>query len=93
MKTKEEILYDVAGLIYTEHPKVIEAMTDFAKEYHTEQLRLCGVGSSYVVFEDGKNQGVDGLVQLSISLPTIEGARNYAKSWKNKELRIYKLIE
>ena len=40
---KEEILYEKAGLIYTEHPKVIEAMTEFAKQYHKEQLILSGV--------------------------------------------------
>ena len=45
---KEEILYEKAGLIYTEHPKVIEAMTEFAKQYHKEQLILSGVVSSAI---------------------------------------------
>mgnify|MGYP003655199031 CR=1 FL=1 len=47
---KEEILYEKAGLIYTEHPKVIEAMTEFAKQYHKEQLILSGV-SNFVIQE------------------------------------------
>ena len=51
---KEEILYEKAGLIYTEHPKVIEAMTEFAKQYHKEQLILSGVGSSFIWVKDQK---------------------------------------
>jgi len=34
--TKEEILYETAGLIYTEHPKVIKALTKFAEAYAKE---------------------------------------------------------
>ncbi|WP_372937547.1 hypothetical protein [Seonamhaeicola sp.] len=43
MKKPEEILYNVAGLVYTEHPKVIDAMKEFAKEYHKKQLSINGV--------------------------------------------------
>jgi len=51
------------------------------------------VSGSYVVFQDGASEGVEGLVQLSITLPTLEGARNYVKHWKDRKLYIYKLVE
>jgi len=49
------------------------------------------VSSSYVVFEDSLDN--DGLVQLSVTLPTLERAREYIKSWKHKRLYIYLLVE
>tara|TARA_R110000851_G_scaffold109557_1_gene231932 strand:+ start:209 stop:454 length:246 start_codon:yes stop_codon:yes gene_type:complete len=40
---KEEILYEKTGLIYTEHPKVIEAMTEFADTHLKEQFAIYSV--------------------------------------------------
>ena len=37
---REEILYEKTGLIYTEHPKIIEAMNEYAEKHSTEQLNL-----------------------------------------------------
>jgi hypothetical protein len=47
--------------------------------------------NSYVVFENSQEQ--DGLVQLSITLPTLEKAREFVKAYKTKTLYIYQLIE
>lgn len=41
--TKEEILYEKTGMIYTEHPKVMEAMTEFADTHLKEQFDIYGV--------------------------------------------------
>lgn len=52
---------------------------------------LGAVSGSYVVFENSQEQ--DGLVQLSVTLPTLERAREYVKAWKSKRLYIYLLVE
>jgi hypothetical protein len=49
------------------------------------------VKGSYVVFENSHEH--EGLVQLSVTLPTLERAREYVKAWKNKRLYIYLLVE
>ena len=49
------------------------------------------LNDSYVVFENSHE--CDTLIQLSTSLPTLEKAREYVKSWKNLNLSIYKFIE
>lgn len=56
------------------------------------QLSCLGdVSGSYIVFEDSQEQ--EGLVQLSVTLPTLERAREYVKAWKSKRLYIYLLVE
>ena len=52
---------------------------------------LGAVSGSYVVFENSQEQ--EGLVQLSVTLPTLERAREYVNSWKSKRLYIYLLVE
>ena len=52
---------------------------------------LGAVSGSYVVFENSHEQ--EGLVQLSVTLPTLERAREYVKAWKSKQLYIYLLVE
>jgi hypothetical protein len=52
---------------------------------------LGAVSGSYVVFENSHEQ--EGLVQLSVTLPTLERAREYVKDWKSKRLYIYLLVE
>lgn len=52
---------------------------------------LGAVSRSYVVFENSQEQ--EGLVQLSVTLPTLERAREYVKAWKSKRLYIYLLVE
>jgi len=48
----------------------------------------------YYVFEDGyENYGIDGKVQLSKRFKELEDAKNYSKSWKNKNTYILALIE
>ena len=49
------------------------------------------LGGSYVVFEDSHEH--EALMQLSVTLPTLERAREYVKGWKNKKLYIYLLVE
>jgi hypothetical protein len=49
------------------------------------------VSDSYIVFEDSQEQ--EGLIQLSVTLPTLERSRDYVKEWKIKKLYIYKLVE
>ena len=52
---------------------------------------LGAVSGSYVVFEDSHEH--DALIQLSVTLPTLERAREYVKAWKSKKLYIYLLVE
>jgi hypothetical protein len=52
---------------------------------------LGAVNGSYVVFEDSHEHKA--LMQLSVTLPTIERAREYVKGWKSKKLYIYMLVE
>jgi hypothetical protein len=56
-----------------------------------EELIQTSVSGSYIVFEN--SQAEDGLVQLSVTLPTLERAREFVKGWKSKELYIYLLVE
>jgi hypothetical protein len=52
---------------------------------------LGAVSGSYVVFEDSHEH--EALIQLSVTLPTLERAREYVKGWKSKKLYIYLLVE
>jgi hypothetical protein len=52
---------------------------------------LGAVSGSYVVFEDSHEH--EALIQLSVTLPTLERAREYVKGWKSKNLYIYLLVE
>jgi hypothetical protein len=58
---------------------------------------LGDVSGSYVVFEESYEQ--DGLVQLSVTIPTLEEAREFVKDCQShaniftKELYIYLLVE
>ena len=52
---------------------------------------LGAVSGSYVVFEDSHEH--EALIQLSVTLPTLERAREYVKAWKSKKLYIYLLVE
>ncbi len=64
------------------------------KEDYTKKLQQADVSDSYVVFEDSYDN--EGLVQLSVTLPTLEKAREYVKAWKDlksKQLYIYMLVE
>ena len=65
MKNKEQILYLKSGLVYTEFPKVIEAMVEYAKQYHAQQLILSGVSNRRELliatlhgWQDYKDQGI-----------------------------------
>ena len=60
-------------------------------ENENEPSCLGAVSGSYVVFENSHEQ--EGLVQLSVTLPTLERAREYVKAWKSKRLYIYLLVE
>ena len=60
-------------------------------ENESQPSCLGAVSGSYVVFEDSQEQ--EGLVQLSVTLPTLERAREYVKAWKSKRLYIYLLVE
>ena len=53
--------------------------------------RLAAVSGSYVVFEDSHEH--EALIQLSVTLPTLERAREHVKAWKSKKLYIYLLVE
>ena len=52
---------------------------------------LGAVSGGYVVFEDSHEH--EALIQLSVTLPTLERAREYVKGWKSKKLYIYLLVE
>ncbi len=52
---------------------------------------LGDVSGSYVVFEDSHEH--EALMQLSVTLPTLERAREFIKGWKSKKLYIYLLVE
>jgi hypothetical protein len=60
-------------------------------EAESQPSCLGAVSGSYVVFENSHEQ--EGLVQLSVTLPTLERAREYVKAWKSKRLYIYLLEE
>jgi hypothetical protein len=78
----------------TAYPKSVsvqQALLKVWNECEQEQLRIAAVSGSYVVFENSQEQ--EGLVQLSVTLPTLERAREYVKAWKSKQLYIYLLVE
>jgi hypothetical protein len=60
-------------------------------EAENPQLNIGAVSGSYVVFEDSHEH--EALIQLSVTLPTLERAREYVKAWKSKKLYIYLLVE
>jgi len=62
-----------------------------SKQAQQQALRKTDVSGSYVVFEDSHEH--EALIQLSVTLPTLERAREYKKGWKSKKLYIYKLVE
>ena len=47
------------------------------------------VSSSYVVFQYQDDE----LTQLSVTLTTLDSARQFVKNWKSRTLYIYKLVE
>jgi hypothetical protein len=67
-----------------------ELIIEMHKELQQPPRQSDGV-NSYMVFEDSQEQ--DGLVQLSVILPSIERAREFVKSRKNKRLYIFMLVE
>jgi len=71
--------------------KNVNDMNKTENKPETPQVLEHSVSSSYIVFEHSKEQ--DGLVQLSVTLPTIERARSYVNAWKSKRLYIYQLVE
>ncbi|MBP6357758.1 MAG: hypothetical protein KA311_00265 [Sediminibacterium sp.] len=60
-------------------------------ENESQPSCLGAVSGSYVVFEDSHEH--EALIQLSVTLPTLERAREYVKAWKSKRLYIYLLVE
>jgi hypothetical protein len=60
-------------------------------ENESQPSCLGAVSGSYVVFEDSHEH--EALIQLSVTLPTLEKAREYVKAWKSKRLYIYLLVE
>jgi hypothetical protein len=60
-------------------------------EKNNQPSCLGAVSGSYVVFEDSHEH--EALIQLSVTLPTLERAREYVKGWKSKKLYIYLLVE
>ena len=61
-----------------------------------EVVKICAipiVGGSYIVFDDGHEEGVEGMIQLSNKFETLEEAKKYADSWKGKNTYITKLVE
>jgi hypothetical protein len=59
----------------------------------TEQCNIADVSGSYVVFEDGADEGVEGMIQLSIPFKTLEEAQAYASSWRSRKTYVAKMIE
>lgn len=61
-----------------------------------EVVKICAipiVGGSYIVFEDGSDEEIEGMIQLSNKFETLEDAKKYADSWKDKNTYIAKLVE
>jgi len=61
-----------------------------------EAVKICAipiVGGSYIVFEDGYEEGIEGMIQLSNKFETLEEAKKYADSRKGKNTYIAKLVE
>ena len=79
----EKQIYDLLTAVQNGEQSIGEAQSQL--------LLLFSVSGSYVVFENSQEQ--EGLVQLSVTLPTLERAREYVKAWKSKRLYIYMLVE
>src|SRR6056297_2358408 len=91
----------------TENAKVIELLKqrkeieDKIKEidetvlinYELKLLNIPIVRSSYVVFEDGADEGVEGMIQLSVPFKTLEEAQTYASSWRSRKTYVAKMID
>lgn len=61
--------------------------------YELKLLNIPIVSSSYVVFEDGADEGIEGMIQLSVPFKTIEEAQTYANSWRRRKTYVAKIIE
>jgi len=59
-------------------PSAYEAMVYYERE--VKKLIIPIVGGSYVVFEDGYEEGIEGMIQLSNKFETLEEAKKYADS-------------
>ncbi len=60
-----------------------------------EVVKICAipnVGGSYIVFEDGHEEGVEGMIQLTNKLGSLEDAQKYAKGCKQNTY-IAKMVE
>lgn len=58
-----------------------------------KKLTIPVVSSSYVVFEDGADEGIEGMIQLSVPFKTIEEAQTYASSWRSRKTYVAKMIK
>ena len=48
---------------------------------------------SFIVFEDGADEGIEGMIQLSIPFKTLEQAETYSNSWRGRKTYVAKIIE
>ena len=70
-------------------------LEDDFESFIDEVVKICAipnVGGSYIVFEDGYEEGIEGMVQLTNKLDTLEDARKYAKGCKQNTY-IAKMVE
>lgn len=61
--------------------------------YELKLLNIPIVSSSYVVFEDGADEGIEGMIQLSVPFKTLEEAQTYSNSWRRRKTYVAKMIE
>jgi len=74
-----------------EFDEFMDSVNEHKEEPQKPPLNKGVVSGSYVVFEDSHEH--EALIQLSVTLPTLERAREYVKGWKSKKLYIYLLVE
>lgn len=78
---------------------LITIVEDFKKDIITEEeckskiLTLFGINGDYVVFESGYEEGIEGMIQLSNSLKTLDRANTFCESWNSKNTYIAKMIK
>lgn len=75
--------------------KTGELLWSEAPEEETQEVKNCSipdVGGSYIVFEDGYEEGIEGMIQLTNKLNTLEDAQRYAKGCKQNTY-IAKMVE
>jgi len=77
---------------YTNYKNLITAIENW-HEREVKKLPIHNVSSSYVVFEDGADESLEGMTQLSVPFKTLEEAQTYASSWRSRKTYVAKMIE